>query len=251
MSIALIFMCTDIPNEKWLERIIALDAYQYTKIVVTDLEEQPIPSELVQKFSAIQFFQIPREEVLKAGYWDFAFADRKNLKNVAKLHICTWDKALYLHKKLQWKFSYLWFIEYDVMVPKRDTLSFLDYIFPQGDLLSASHISYEQDPRYPWWQHALVSPPLYHSMVSACRVSSKLLDLVHDFVQDYRKLFYLEIMFNTLAHQANLRIITPMQMKKIVFSKEYKDTDVNPYELVHPVKDFSQQERIWNIYNNE
>lgn len=248
MSIALVFMCTDIPNEKWLERIEALDSYQYTKIVVTDLEENTIPLELKQKFSTIQFYQVSRKEVLKAGYWDFVFADRKNKKNVAKDFICTWDKALYLHVRESWKFKYIWFIEYDVMVPKRDTISYIDWMYPEADLLCSSHISYEQEPRFPWWSHSLVDKPWFHSMVCACRVSKTLLEKIHEFVQNYKKLFYLEIMFNTLAHQNNLKITNPPQMKNIVFSRKYNDVDVSPYELVHPMKDFEQQERIWKMY---
>lgn len=250
MNIGLVFMCTDVPNEKWLERINALDSYQYTKLVVTDLEDTPLSEELMRKFSSIQFYQVKREEVLQEGYWDFVFADRKNKMNVAKQHICTWDKALYLHQKHKWNFNYVWFFEYDVMIPKRDTISFLDYTFPDADLLCSTHISYENDPRFPWWSQTMVPKPWFHSMVCACRVSSKLLRLVHEFAKTNQKLFYLEIMLNTLAAHANLKIVNPVQMKNVVFMKRFQDTEVNAYELIHPVKDFQQQERIWKRFED-
>jgi len=250
--IGLVFLCTAIPDKKWLDRISAIDSDGYEKHVVTDLESEKLPEKLINKYPNIQFHQIHRVYVTVAGYWDGAFADRNNLKFMAERNPCAWEKTLFLHKRWNWSemYEHVWFIEYDVMVPSTTTLSNIDKMYPTADLLCASHIPQSQDPYWPWWSHSMYAKPtpLFHSMQSVFRGSTKLLNQIHSFAQANRKLFHLEIMLNTVAYHNQLSIETPVQLKKIVYRHDWTDTDVQKDELVHPIKDMEQQERIWNRF---
>lgn len=250
---ALVFLCTAVPNERWLERIVQMvDPFGYDKIVVTDLEAEMLPPSLDRFKPHIRFKQTHKVYVAAGGYWDLGFADRHNLKMMATANPCAWEKALFFHFHENWseKYKHVWIIEDDVMIPRKDTISFLDWKYPHADLLCANHISDSEDPRWVWWPHCMAPRPWYHSMVCAVRLSSALADLVHVFAQRHRKLFYSEMIFNILAHQNGLKIQTPSEMKKIVFRNTWKDEDVGDYELVHPMKNFEQQERIWARKND-
>jgi len=245
--IGLVFLCTAVPHIPWLDRILALDADGYQKHVVTDLESEPLPQDMLKKYSSIQFHQIHRVFVTAAGYWDGAFVDRNNLKFMSERNPCVWEKALFLHRRWDWSsaYSHVWFLEYDVMVGSPNTLSKLDKAHPSSDLLCASHISRKAEPYWPWWAHAEMPEPLYHSMQSAFRASTQLLNGIHAFAQAHRKIYHLEIMLNTVAHHHNLVVETLPQMRKIVYRHDWTDADVGADELVHPIKDWAQQERIW------
>lgn len=247
--IGLVFLCTAIPDEKWLDRISAIDSDGYEKHVVTDLESEKLPETITNTYPNIQFHQIHRVYVTVAGYWDGAFADRNNLKFMAERNPCAWEKTLFLHKRWNWSelYDHVWFIEYDVMVPCKTTLSNIDKMYPTADLLCASDIPRSKDPYWPWWSHSMYADS-FHSMQSVFRGSTKLLNIIHAFAQDNRKLFHLEIMLNTIAHQHQLSIQTPKQLQKIVYRHDWTDADVQKDELVHPIKDMEQQQRIWNFF---
>jgi hypothetical protein len=249
--IGLVFLCTSVPHIPWLDRILALDADGYEKHVVTDLESEPLPQDMLDKYSSIKFHQVHRVFVTAAGYWDYVFPDRNNLKFMSERNPCVWEKALFLHRRWDWgsAYSHVWFIEYDVMFGSPKTISNIDKAHPTADLLSASDIPRTSDPHWPWWGHAMLPEPLFHSMTCAFRGSANLLHAVHAFAQAHRKLFQLEMILNSLCHQHNLVVETPPQMSKIVYRHDWTDADVGADDLVHPIKDWDQQERIWSKLN--
>ena len=247
--IGLVFLCV-IPNENWLDRISALDSDGYEKHVVLDMEDEPLSKQLINKYPNITFHQIHRVFITAAGYWDLVFADRNNMKYMAQRNPCAWEKAMFLHLRYDWAsvYDHVWFIEDDVMIPTRTTISNIDKESNNEDLLCAKHVSFQQDPSWCWWSHVIVPQPWYHSMVCAVRCSKELMKALHQVAFTKRKLFFLEAIFNTLAHQNNLRVKTPHQMQKIVFRHDWTDKDVGKDELVHPIKDMAQQTRIWNSF---
>jgi hypothetical protein len=101
------------------------------------------------------------------------------------------------------------------------------------------------------WSHwhratGLVQAPLASSMVCAVRVSRVLLRLVHDMARKHHRLLFCEMLFNTLAQQARLRVETPTQLSGILWRQpRYGPTfPYRPDTLYHPVKSLELQQQI-------
>jgi hypothetical protein len=88
--------------------------------------------------------------------------------------------------------------------------------------------------------------PVYWSWVCAMRCSKKLLKLVNEFSINYKQLYFHEMMIPSLVKNNNLSYSKILELKNIVYRKEYDDEDIisNPSLLYHPIKDYERQEKL-------
>ena len=158
---------------------------------------------------------------------------------------CSRDKALYYFCKNNINYNHLWLIEEDVFIPNIYTIENINNKYLTGDLLTRSNdIIYQRQTNWHWGKinnTININPPYSSSMICACRVSKKMMNCINDYATKYGTLFLDEALFNTLAVQSNLNIITPIELSTIEWRKDWKKNDINPYYLYHPIKDIKVQ----------
>jgi hypothetical protein len=167
---------------------------------------------------------------------------------------CSRDKSLYYFCKINTDYDYIWFLEEDVFIPTKNTIQRIDniYINTNADILSAFNdikLSHD-DPNCVYWQHwwrneNKIKYPWAHSMISAIRVSKKMLECISTFVKINKLLLFDELLFNTIAIQNNLIIETPCELSNIVFSfNDIIPNIVNSDFLYHPIKNLLKQNEL-------
>jgi hypothetical protein len=164
---------------------------------------------------------------------------------------CSRDKALYYFCKINTSYKYIWFLEEDVFIPHKDTITNIDNLYKTEDLLSSEHIiKISNNDNSPYWQHwwrntNKINFPWAHSMICAVRVSNKLMKCILKFVNNKKYLLFDELLFNTIAIQNNLHVVTPIELSNIVFSfHDIIPNNINKNYLYHPIKNLKKQEEL-------
>ena len=150
------------------------------------------------------------------------------------------DKFLLFFCENSLPYEFVWVFEDDVFIPSIDTLSKLDYRYSRYDLVTPNNFR-KSDNVLDWhWRHVIdkIQPPYYYSMVSAMGLSKKMLECIKEYVHKNKSLFYIEVMFNTLAMHNNLYVIDPLELKSIVWMGEWGLDEflLLPNSLFHPIK---------------
>lgn len=204
-------------------------------------------------YSNITFISIDNEESKMNGFFGSVCycLDRA----------CSRDKALYYFAKINKNnYDFIWFIEEDVFIPKKDTIKNIDlkYSDDNYDLLCCeiNQIKYSENDNAIHWQHWCklknkIDFPWAHSMICAVRISNKLLNIISEFVNKNNILLFDEALFNTLAFQNNLKMNNPIELSNIVFSfrdLEIDENNINTTYLYHPLKNLNKHEYLHNIF---
>ena len=136
-------------------------------------------------------------------------------------------------------------MEDDVLVPTRRTIAGLDAKYGgKADILSRQYgIVTQMRTDWHWSQAALNSVPLpwANSMVCAIRLSRALLGAVREHVESRGRLFFIEIMFLTLAIHRSLHIQAIPEMRGLIFRYQWNSAGIQPGHLYHPVKRVEDQ----------
>jgi hypothetical protein len=166
---------------------------------------------------------------------------------------CSRDKALYYFSVVDTSFDHVWFLEEDVCVPTNKTILTIDKKY-EGDLLcheKCTKISHD-DNTYHWchWDKLIGTPfPWGHSMISAVRVSKRLLSHILDYATEHKKLLFDEGLFNTLALHHNLEITNPIELSTIHYLQHDVPVENSTY-LYHPVRCLTKQENVRKSFNS-
>jgi hypothetical protein len=159
------------------------------------------------------------------------------------------DKSLYYFCRINTIYDFVWMIEDDVFIPTTETIKDLDIKYQSCDLLCESNtIINDLSKKEIWWGFQdlydtmpNIPFPWAKSMVCAIRVSKKLLDCINKFVEENKILIGSELIFNTLATQNNLDIITPIELSTIYYQKIFKHEDIKNNYLYHPINNIDTQ----------
>jgi len=178
-------------------------------------------------------------------------------KTKCKDSYSSWSKSLEYFKDLN--ADNIWFIEYDVFIPNVDMLLSLNK--NKEHLLVKDNIPYT-GKRGEWshwrqFKRANITDfgeNWFHSMTCMCRLSKDLLRLIHEFSKTHNKLFFHEILFNTLAENHNLSIKLIDELEKVIYmgnhkKNSYELTDVSNDYIYHPVKDLDLQRIMYDSLN--
>lgn len=184
----------------------------------------------------INIIQIDNKECEEMGY--------KSSVLYFKNKACARDKALYYFNENNIDYKYIWFIEEDVLIPTKDTIKNIDNKYIDVDLLSSSNKIFN-NIEYDWhWKHVYeqmgFNPPYGQSMISAIRLSKKLMNYIEEYVILNKTLFLDEVLFNTLAIKNNLKIETPAELSSIKYNVIWYVNEINENNLYHPVKDLKK-----------
>ena len=135
----------------------------------------------------------------------------------------SWDKALFYFNMLYNKsFEHIWFIEDDVFIPNNLLIKDIDERYKTEDLLCKEHVISTKDvsQEIGWgWVEArgMLELPWATSLAMVIRVSYKLMAIIKQYVQDHKRLVFIELIFNTLALQNRLHIQKISEMSELTF----------------------------------
>lgn len=176
---------------------------------------------------------------------------------------CSRDKSLYYFAKINKTiFDFIWFIEEDVFIPNKNTIKNIDLKYSNGnyDLLCSeiNQIKESNDDNLNYWQHWYrlenkIYFPWGHSMISAVRISNKLLNNIFEFANKNKFLLFDEGLFYTLALHNKLNIYNPIELSNVVFSfsdLEIDENNINRSYLYHPLKNLKKHEYLHEIFIN-
>lgn len=193
----------------------------------------------------VQFIKIAKEECIKHHMFNSS-------KTSVDHSVISWDKALYFFAYLNTSYDNVWFIEHDVLVTSIDSLRFLDIIYKDSDLICTKNTECNSPDDKSWfWHYAFehFEGPVYSSMVCACRLSNKLIEMIKNHAISIGRLLYVEFFFNTLAMKNGLKVSCPIELSTITWNQIWS---LNAFQsnkgyLFHPVKNVDNHELYRNL----
>jgi hypothetical protein len=255
-SKALVFL-TVIPNTKQLDLLAELNLLEMEIIIVCDNNDSNL-NPFRELYPSFIFIQVPNDECVKSGYQNLNYMIRKGFPTA-------WDKAIYILCEYS-NYTHMWLIEDDVVIPHKDTILLLDKkVGDDVDLVVKSNFTYIHAKRWHWNQlpkYYIKNNKVYGidiktrrffegygSMVCAMRISKNLLNIIKNYANRNKQLFFLEIFFNSLANLHNLKIANPLELTNITWRDKFNIDDINKNYLYHPFKNIDEQIKIRNKFN--
>lgn len=197
-------------------------------------------NDFVNPYNFKNLIFIDDDKCTKEGFYDVNYVIKKKSK------VSAWDKVLYLLCKVLTDIDYCWIVEDDVFIPSINSVLEMTtkYFNNKNDIIVSGDISKLSEPKWFHWKRfpknlKFTDEKLYHSMVPAIGVSRNMLKMVDKHVKKYKRLFFLEILFNTLAHKHNLKIkIAPEFENTIVWRHDWTYEDILKCKecWYHPIK---------------
>ena len=226
------------PNEtviKFAKKI----AKEYEVFIIADDINCHVPE------SNITILKIPDDESSSAGF-------TKSSITLSKV-TSAWDKALYYFCARDTSPDHVWFIEEDVMIPRVSLLKELDAKYPDADLVAKQHVSEDEDPGFGWWFDAdgMMEKPLYRTLVCASRLSRALLNKIKAFVDKYKRLVFVEIMFSTIIEHDRMKLVMPPELSTIIWRYDWRQDMVDENHLFHPIKKVEQQQEFRTVLSKQ
>lgn len=87
--------------------------------------------------------------------------------------------------------------------------------------------------------------PYYFNMCCCIRVSKKLLNIIKEYVNINKTLFFIEVLFITLTIKNKLTYIYPKELNNIYYDKKFDNFD-DKNIFYHPVKDIDKHHILRN-----
>lgn len=229
-KIAVVFLCKE-PHEETIR--FAKQIKSETNFFVSIVSD---------KYSNSNSLYISDEYCKEKGYINSNISN--NATHIKKNPI-VWDKFLCLYSETD--FDFVWVFEDDCFIPSVETLVRLNEKYNGYDLVVPNNFSNPSQKAQDWhWRNIYdkIEPPYHYSMVCACGMSKKMLQTIKKYVDENKTLFYIEVMFNTLAMQNNLKVIDVFELKSIVWLGDWWIDEflLLPNNIFHPLKDISNHE---------
>ena len=237
-KIAFCLICKS-PNNIWLDFLNTFTKHDI--FIIIDDNDLDI-SKLVSEFKNIKFIQINNNDCIENGYMNSNLFINKNVNG--------WDKAIYYFSIVNNNYDYIWYMEDANFFYNEDVLNKLNDKYEKVDLITSKIDGILENFNYkawPNWHLALdyihnIELPYYHNMSSAIRVSKKILNIISDYVNNNKTLFFIEVLFITLAIKNNLSIVYPEELN-INYANIWDGLDnsnINKSYIYHPIKDIDK-----------
>jgi hypothetical protein len=248
---ALAILCYK-PSIEWCEFLDCLKEEYVIYLICDDYKNKSLYDSLSSSYNYLKIIFISDSECIENN-----FTNSSSEAGTAggKLALA-WDKGLYYFSRLNTSHEYVWFIEDDVFIPHKNTLNNLDIKYSDCDLLCSNHrinsigfigTGYTGDNWIHWRDAVGMSDlPWFSSMVCVCRISKKLLLEISNHVKSKGRLFFIEILFNTIAYHNKLTILVLPELGKLQIHliSRFSKKSIFEDHFYHPFKDFNQQ-KIW------
>lgn len=192
--------------------------------------------------SHVHFLEVPNGICLENGY-----QETMRLPHSSN-YVTSWDRAVYYFCSANKSYDFVWLIEDDVFIPSTQAfLSFQELYQRDSDLVvSTSHINLIGDTSYWHWYTApsKMIPPWSSSMMNVVGMSRNLMKAIENYVLWRGSVPFHEYSFNTLAIQQQLKIVTPVELRTILYRQDctFERIYQHPNNMWHPVKNLTLQE---------
>lgn len=238
---AFCFLCRE-PEVNWLDFMNTFTDKYDIFIVMDTIKDY---SNFIKIFSSLNFIIISDEECKNSNYINSDYMFKP---------IVATDRAFYYFNKINNNYDFIWFCEDDVFFFDINTLKNLDKEYPSADLIIPS-MTKTYNPEQSDWVHwknltkdfnNIFTKPWGNSLICLARMSKKMMKSLDNFVNNHKQLMYKEALFQTLALNNNMEIITPKELSKITWPKEWDILDIindknnNKNYIYHPVKDINK-----------
>lgn len=235
------------PTSDLLKLYHTFDLYvNYTVYVIVDDNEWNIDN-LQKEFPKFHFVKIKEEECKKNGFTNFGFFVKNGEPSA-------WDKGIMYFSHIQKdKYDFVWFIEDDVFVPHIKNIIQIDHKYFEDFVVRKIIYNDKQD-----WNlcckdkvDQIFYKNICKTMVCICRISKRFLQIIDQYIHQYKKGFFIEFFFPILATFYKISIKELPEMNTIKYRTHWSIEQIleHPTYFYHPVKDLQQLKEFWNIFN--
>ena len=285
-----IAVLTATPSDDLLEFYSGFVRLGYRVFVVVDDNHFKLDNaEVKAKNTGVSLIQFKDYDCKKAGFFNFTVLFNPIVKkrnwNGLQSGCSAWEKALYYFCCRDLSHDNVWFIEDDCFVPDHEIILNLDRKYENADIISADNVVnkdgvLDNQERWPWWRlvpKTILRPPWAHSLVVTVRLSRKMLADFASLVRSnknklrvtntmitatkvvgllrpkslWRKQFFIEFTFHTLALHNQLSVIKARELSGLVFRKEWDVSEMNRGTIYHPLKDRGSHNRYRKMLNQD
>lgn len=193
----------------------------------------------------IEFIHISDEMCMKMGYVNSNISS--NSTHIKKNPIA-WDKFLLFFCENAPEYDFVWVFEDDCYMESVNVLQSLHLKYSGYDLVTPNNFKNDGTAMDWHWRdiYPMIEGPYAYSMVCGAGMSRNMLNLVQDYKNINSSLFYIEVMFNTLALQNNLKVMDAFELKSIVWMGEWGINEflLLPNNVFHPRKDIENHYKL-------
>jgi len=180
--------------------------------------------------------------------WGYIDSNINSTSTHIKKNPIAWDKMLLFLCEFASEYDFVWVFEDDCFIPSVEVIQNLHLKYSYFDLVTPNN--HKNDGKMMDWHWRDIYPkiegPYAYSMVCACGLSRKMLNLVQDYKNKNNSLLYIEVMFNTLALHNELKVMDAFELKSIVWMGEWTIHEFTqlPNNVFHPMKDINKHYNI-------
>jgi len=234
-----ICLLTIYPHKIWMDFFSTFHHYDIF-IVIDDMKANI--DELQETYPMIQFVKVSNEECEKSGYIHSSYMPSSSLQFN---EIIAWDRALYFFTRIHIHshYQHVWFFEEDVFFYNEQTLQSIDNIYPESDILCKEQHPEPKENEWNWFWAAIsihFPSPYFHSMISCIRMSKQLLFHIHEYVEQYKTLFFIEAMFPSIAYRNQLQYQICDELSTLYWRREWNQEEFTKKHIFHPIKHIEQ-----------
>jgi hypothetical protein len=275
-----IAVLTVTPSDDLIEFYSGFVRLGYRVFVIVDDNNLKLGNpEVRAKNAGVSLIQIEDYECRRPGFFNFMAMVQKRGRSSAL------EKALYYFCCRDLSHDNVWFIEDDVFVPNHEIILSIDRKYGNADIISADNVVnkygvLDDQELWPWWRlvpKTILPPPWAHSTVCTVRLSRKMLTTLASFIRSnqnklrftnvvisvikvvgllrpkslWRKKFYIEYIFHTLALHNQLNVIKAQELSGVVYRKEWEVSKMNSGTIYHPLKNRDLHNRYRKILRQD
>jgi hypothetical protein len=233
-------LITTKPDDIWIEFVNTFTNVYDVYIIVDDNTFDT--EKYREKYPGIHFLLFKEEECKANGYWDASYLIKKE--------VIAWDKALYYFARVNTAYKHVWLCEDDVFFHNVNIISNIDKRYPETDLLCVNKLENTTGEINSWmhWVKAqeMFDLPWSGSLISFCRVSSRLFASIDQFIKENEKLTFLEVLLPTVADKNGLTIEHPTELSGIDHAPKLVEAVVDNGIVYHAIKNIKDHLMLRN-----
>ena len=179
--------------------------------------------------------------------WKYVNSNINSTSTHIKKNPISWDKMLLFFCEFATEYDFVWVFEDDCFIPSVETIQHLHLKYKKYHLVTANNFLNDGKQMDWHWREIYdkIKGPYAYSMVCACGISRHMFNEIKRYKERENQLFYIEVMFNTLALQKGLKVTDAFELKSIVWQGKW---DINEFLLL-PNNVFHPRKDIENHYN--
>lgn len=173
--------------------------------------------------------------------WKYVDSNINSTSTHIKKNPIAWDKMLLFFCEFAKEYDFVWVFEDDCFIPSVETIQHLHLKYRNFHLVTPNNFQNDGSAMDWHWRdiYPKIKGPYAYSMVCACGISRDVLNEVKRYKEREGTLFYIEVMFNTLALHKGLKVIDAFELKSIVWMGDWSIDEflLLPNNIFHPRKD--------------